>query len=63
MAENLRETMEGFEPADLLHPPDVQLQVRPPGGRRIQAALGAPGQVAAQIGFGVLAGGAREAAR
>ena len=48
----------GLEPADLLHPPDVQLQVRPPGGQRIQAALGAPGQVAAQVGFGVLAGGA-----
>jgi hypothetical protein len=33
----------GLEPADLLHPPDVQLQMRPPGGQRIQAALGAPG--------------------
>jgi hypothetical protein len=48
----------GLEPADLLHPPDVQLQVRPLGGQRVQAALGAPGQVAAQVGFGVLAGGA-----
>jgi hypothetical protein len=51
----------GFEPADLLHPPDVQLQVRPLGGERVQATLGAPGQVAAQVGFGVLAGGALEA--
>jgi hypothetical protein len=50
-----------FEPADLLHPPDVQLQVRPLGGERVQAAPGAPGQVAAQVGFGVRAGGALEA--
>jgi hypothetical protein len=34
--------------------------VRPPGGQRVQAALGAPGQVTAQIGFGVLAGGSLE---
>jgi len=46
--------------ADLLHPSDVQLQVRPPGGQRVQAALGAPGQVTAQVRFGVLPGGARE---
>jgi len=51
----------GPEPADLLHPPDVWLKVGPLGGQRIQAALGAPGQVAAKVGFGVLAGGAREA--
>jgi hypothetical protein len=44
----------GLEEADLLHPPDVQLQVRPPRGEWVQAALGAPGQVAAQIGFGVV---------
>ena len=50
----------GLEPADLLHPPDVQLQVRAPGGQRVQAVLGAPGQEAAQIGFGVIAGGALE---
>jgi len=50
----------GLEPADLLHPPDVQLQVRPPGSQWIQAALCAPGEVAAQVGFGVLAGGALE---
>ena len=53
----------GLEPADLLHPPDVELEVRALGGQRVQAALGAPGQVAAQVRFGVLAGGAREAAR
>ena len=53
----------GLEPADLLHPPDVELQVRPAGGERVQAAFGAPGQVAAQVRFGVLAGGALEAAR
>jgi hypothetical protein len=52
----------GLEPADLLHPPDVQLQVRPPRGQRVQAAFGAPGQIAAQVGFGVLAGGALKAA-
>jgi hypothetical protein len=51
----------GPEPADLLHPPDVQLQMRPPRGQRVQAALGAPGQVAAQIRFGVLTGRALEA--
>ena len=51
----------GLEPADLLHPADVELEVRPPGGQRIQATLGAPGQVAAQVGLGVLAGGALEA--
>jgi hypothetical protein len=51
----------GLEPADLLHPPDVQLQVRALGSERVQAALGAPGQVAAQVGFGAVAGGAREA--
>jgi hypothetical protein len=39
----------------------------PPGdggglrGQRVQAVLGAPGQVAAQVGFGVLAGGTLEA--
>jgi hypothetical protein len=51
----------GPEPADLLHPPDVQLQVRTLGAQRVQAVLGAPGQVAAQVRFGVLAGGALEA--
>jgi hypothetical protein len=33
----------GLEPADLLHPPDVQLQVRALRGERVQAPLGAPG--------------------
>jgi len=51
----------GLEPAYLLHSLDVQLQVRSPGGQRVQSALSAPGQVAAQIGFGVLAAGALEA--
>ena len=50
-----------LEPAGLLHPPDVQLQVRAVGGQRVQAVLGAPGQVAAQVGFGAVAGDAREA--
>ncbi len=50
----------GLEPA-LLHPPDVQLQVRPLGGQRVQGVLGTPGQVAAQVGFGVLARAALEA--
>ena len=50
----------GLEPADLLHPPDVQLQVRPPGGQWIQAALSAPGQVAPQVRLGVIAGGILE---
>ena len=53
----------GLEPADLLHPPDVQLQMRPLRRQRVQAAPGAPGQVAAQVRFGAVAGGAREAAR
>jgi hypothetical protein len=51
----------GLEPADLLHPPDVQLQVRPPRGQWVQAALGALGQVAAQVGFSAITGGACEA--
>ena len=51
----------GLEPSDLLHPPDVQLQMRALRGQRVQAVLGAPRQVAAQVRFGVLAGGALEA--
>ena len=43
--------------------PDGELEVRALGGQRIQAALGAPGQVAAQVRFGVLAGGALEASQ
>jgi len=50
----------GLEVAELLHLPDVQLQVRPPGGQRFQVAFSAPGQVAAQVRFGVLPGSARE---
>ena len=49
------------EPADLLHPPDVQLQVRAPRGQRGQAPLGTPRQVAAQVRFGVFARAALEA--
>ena len=40
--------------------PDVQLQVRAPGQEGVQAALGAPGEVAAQIRVGVGSGGALE---
>ena len=40
-------------------PPDVQLQVRPLGAERVQAALGAP----TQVGFGVRAGRALEASQ
>jgi hypothetical protein len=32
-----------------------------PQGQRVKAALGAPGQVAAQVRFGVLVGGTLEA--
>ena len=46
----------GLEPAGLLHPPDVVLQVRAAGGQRVQAAVSAP----PQVGLGVLAGGTRE---
>jgi len=49
-----------LEPAYFLHPTYVQLQVRPPCGQRVQAAVGAPGAIAAQVRFGVLAGGALE---
>jgi len=51
----------GLESADFLHPPDVELEVRPLRGQRVQAALGTPSQVAAQIGCGVLARGALRA--
>lgn len=50
----------GLEPAGLLHPPDVLLQVRAARGQRVQAAVSAPSQITAQAGFGVLTGGARE---
>ena len=35
--------------------------MRPLGGQRVQALLGAPGEIAAQVRFGVLARGAFEA--
>ena len=50
----------GLEPAGLLHPPDVQLEVRAPRGQWVKSALCAPGEVAAQVGRDVLAGGALE---
>jgi len=63
VTENRRETVEGLEPAGLLHPPDVHLQVESLGGQGIEVALGAPDEVAAQVRFGVLTGRALEAAR
>ena len=45
-----------LEPAGFLHPPDVQLQVGTLGDQRVQVVLGAPGEIAAQVRFGVLAG-------
>jgi hypothetical protein len=33
--ENRRETVEGLNRADLLHPPDVELEVGPLGGQRV----------------------------
>lgn len=50
----------GLEPAGFLHPPDVLLQVRAPRGQRVQAAVSAPSPVTAQVGLGVLTGGAGE---
>ena len=38
----------GLEPADLLHPPHVQLDLRPRHLQRVSAALEAPGQVGAR---------------
>jgi len=58
--ENRRQTVDGLKAPDLLHPPDVQLQVRAACGQRVQAVFGAPGQAAAQVGLGVVAGGALE---
>jgi len=49
-----------LEPADFLHPADVQLQVRALGDQRIQAAVGAPGEVATQVRVGVITGWALE---
>jgi hypothetical protein len=53
----------GLEPAGFLHPPDVQLQVETLDGQRVQAVIGAPGEGAAQVRFGMLTGRALEAAR
>ena len=50
----------GLEPADLLHPPDIQLQVHAASGQRVQAAFGASGKEAAQVRLGVLTRGALE---
>jgi len=50
-----------LEPADLPHPPYVQLQVRPLRAQWIQTPITAPGKVAAQVRFGVLARRSREA--
>jgi hypothetical protein len=41
---------------DLLHPPDVQLQVRALRLQRMQMTLDTPGEEAAQVRTGVLAG-------
>jgi hypothetical protein len=45
----------GLEQPDLLHPADVELQVRAPRGQWVKAALSTPRQEGAQVGFGVLA--------
>lgn len=47
--ENRRETVEGLNWRTSCIQPDGQLQVRAPGGERVQATFGAPGQVAAQV--------------
>jgi hypothetical protein len=52
-----------LKPAELLHPPGVQFQVRAARGQRFQAALRTPGEIAAQIRLGVLTGRALEAAQ
>jgi hypothetical protein len=46
--ENRRDTVEGFEPACFLRPPDLQLQMHPASGDRIEATPGAPRQEAPQ---------------
>ena len=55
-----RDAMAGLEPADRLHPPDVQLQMRPTRSQRVQVASCVPDQIAAQVGLGVLTGAAPE---
>jgi len=38
-----------LEATDLLHPSDVQLQVRPTRRQRMKVTLGAPGEEATQV--------------
>jgi hypothetical protein len=54
------EDRRGLEPANLLHPPDAQLQMRATRGQRVQTVVRTQGQVAAQVGFGVVPAGAFE---
>ena len=42
-----------LEPADLLHPPHVELDLRAGRGERVEAAVGAPAEVGAQVGLRV----------
>ena len=49
-----------LEPLGLMHPPDVQLEVRTPRSEGIEGALLTPVEVGAQIGIGVNASLARE---
>ena len=49
-----------LEPANLLHPSDVELNLWPGRGEGVEAVLLAPVQVAAQVGLGVGAGEALE---
>jgi hypothetical protein len=45
----------GLEPAHLLHPADVQLQLCPASRKRIEAALDTPRQEASQVRVSVIA--------
>jgi hypothetical protein len=47
----------GLEPAHLLHPADVQLQMDPASSQRIQAAVCAPRQEAPQVRVGMITRG------
>jgi len=49
-----------LEPADFLHPLDVQLQMHSPRGEGIESPLGTPRQETAQIRVRVITGGTRE---
>ena len=53
----------GLEPAELLHPPDIQLQIRAAGGQRIKAAPRTPGEITPQVRLSVLTGRALEPAQ